>query len=65
VKQWSAERDSALEVARKAAGAKVSLAKAELEAEAAQARIAIQASAGDLARQVMCAVLPAAAGGSR
>ena len=65
VKQWSVERDAALEVARKAAGAKVSQAKAELEAEAAQARLAIQASAGELARQVMRAVLPVAAGGSR
>jgi F-type H+-transporting ATPase subunit b len=65
VKQWTAERDAALDVARKAAGQKVSQAKAELEAEAAQARAAIQASAGDLARQVVCAVLPAAAGGGR
>jgi F-type H+-transporting ATPase subunit b len=65
VKQWNAERDAALDVARKTAGVKVSKAKAELEAEAALARAAIQASAGDLARQVMCAVLPVAAGGSR
>ena len=65
VKQWSVERDAALEVARKATGAKVSQAKAELEAEAVQARLAIQASAGELARQVMRAVLPVAAGGSR
>jgi F-type H+-transporting ATPase subunit b len=65
VKQWNAERDAALDVARKAAGVKVSKAKAELEAEAAQARAAIQASAGDLARQVIRAVLPVAAGGSR
>jgi F-type H+-transporting ATPase subunit b len=65
VKQWSAERDAALELARKAAGAKVSQAKAQLEAEVAQARVAIQASAGELARRVMHAVLPVAAGGSR
>jgi F-type H+-transporting ATPase subunit b len=65
VKQWNAERDAALEAARKAAGAKVSLAKAALEAEAAQARAAIEASAGELARQVVSAVLPAAAGGTR
>jgi hypothetical protein len=37
VKQWNAERDAALDAARKAAGQKVSQAKAELEAEAAQA----------------------------
>lgn len=65
VKQWSAERDAALEVARKAASQKVSQAKAELEAEAAHAKTELQASAGDLARQVVRAVLPAAAGGIR
>lgn len=65
VKQWNAERDTALDVARKAAGLKVSEAKAELEAEAAHAKASLQASAGDLARQVVRAVLPAAAGGSR
>ena len=65
LKQWNAERDAALEAARKVAGQKVSQAKAALDAEAAQARQAIQASAGDLARQVVRAVLPAAAGGSR
>jgi F-type H+-transporting ATPase subunit b len=65
VKQWNAERDAALDVARKAAGVKVSQAKAELEAEAAYAKTSLQASAGDLARQVVRAVLPVAAGGSR
>lgn len=65
IKQWNAERDAALDVARKAASLKVSEAKAELEAEAALAKAAIQASAGDLARQVVRAVLPVAAGGSR
>ena len=65
IKQWNAERDAALDAVRKTAGQKVSKAKAALEAEAAQARLAIQASAGDLARQVARAVLPVAAGGSR
>jgi F-type H+-transporting ATPase subunit b len=65
VKQWNAERDAALDAARKAAVLKVNQAKAALEAEAAQARKAIQASAGDLARQVLRAVLPVTAGGSR
>jgi F-type H+-transporting ATPase subunit b len=65
VKQWNAERDAALDAARKAAGQKVNQAKAALDAEAEQARLTIQASAGDLARQVVRAVLPAAAGGSR
>jgi len=65
VKQSNAERDAALELARKATGLKVSQAKAELEAEAAHARLTIQACAGDLASQVVRAVLPQAAGGSR
>jgi F-type H+-transporting ATPase subunit b len=65
VKQWNAERDAALDAARKASGVKVRQAKAGLEAEAATARQTIQDSAGDLARQVVQAVLPQAAGGSR
>jgi F-type H+-transporting ATPase subunit b len=62
-KQWNAEREAALDAARKAAGLKVSQAKAELEAEAGAARQTIQATAGDLANQVVRAVLPMAAGG--
>jgi len=65
VKQWSAERDAALDVARKAAAQKVSQARAEIETEAAQARMSIQASAGELASQVVRAILPMAAGGIR
>jgi F-type H+-transporting ATPase subunit b len=65
VKQWNAEREGALDVARKAASAKVNQARVELEAEAAAARKAIEASAGELAGQVVRAVLPQAAGGSR
>jgi F-type H+-transporting ATPase subunit b len=65
IKQWSAERDAALDTARKAAGEKVRQAKAALETEAAAARSAIQASAADLARQAVRAILPAPAGGSR
>ena len=65
VKQWNAEREAALEVARAASGTKVSQAKAELDAEADLARTAIQASSGELANQVVRAVLPQAAGGFR
>jgi F-type H+-transporting ATPase subunit b len=65
VKQWNAERDAALDAARKVAGVKVGQAKAELNAEADQARLALQTTAGDLANQVVRAVLPLAAGGSR
>ena len=65
VKQWSAERDAAVEVARKAAGERVSRAKAELEAEAMTARQTIQSAAGELASRVVRAVLPLTAGGTR
>ena len=65
VKQWNAERDAALEAARKAAGARVRQARAALDEEAAAARETIQASAVELAEQVANAVLPVAVGGSR
>ena len=65
VKQWTAERDATLDTARKAAGQRVSEARADLDAEAAQARKSIEASAGELASQVVRAILPAAAGSSR
>jgi F-type H+-transporting ATPase subunit b len=64
-KQWTAERDAALNVARNAAGQKVAEARTDIEAEAAQARRSIEAAAGELARQVTRAVLPAAAGSAR
>lgn len=65
VQQWNAERDTALDAARKAAGEKVRQAKAEFDAEADSARKTIQAAAADLAGLAVRAVLPAAAGGSR
>jgi F-type H+-transporting ATPase subunit b len=65
VKHWTAERDAALDAARKVAALKVSQAKADLEAEAVLARQTIHASAGELANQVVRAILPLAAGGSR
>jgi F-type H+-transporting ATPase subunit b len=65
VKQWIAERDAALDAARKAAGGKVNEAKAALEAEAELARKSIRSSAAELASQVVRAVLPAVAGGTR
>ncbi len=64
-KQRNAEREAALEAARKAAGTRVAQAKADLDAEAARAQQAIQGSAAELANQVVRAVLPLAAGGSR
>jgi len=65
MKQWNAERDTALDAARKAAALKVSQARAELDTEAAAAKQTILGSTGELAGQVVRAVLPAAAGGSR
>jgi F-type H+-transporting ATPase subunit b len=65
LKQLAAERDAALDAARKAAGQKVSQAKGELDAEADAARKTIQASAADLAAQAVRAVMPLAAGGTR
>jgi F-type H+-transporting ATPase subunit b len=64
-KQRNAEREAALDAARKAAGAKVSQARSEMDVEAEGARQAIQGSAGELANQVVRAVLPLAAGSSR
>ena len=65
IKQWNAERDAALDAARKTAGVHVNQAKAELDAETQQARQVVQASASDLASQVVRAVLPVTAGGTR
>jgi F-type H+-transporting ATPase subunit b len=65
VKQWGAERDAALDAARKAAGIKVSEAKTALEGEAELARKSIRSSSAELANQVVRAVLPAVAGGTR
>ena len=65
VQQWNAERDAALNDARKAAGVKVTQAKAAIEGEAETARQTIQSSAGELAGRVVRAVLPVAVGGSR
>ena len=65
VQQWNAERDAALNDARKAAGVKVTQARTAIDAEAESARRTIQSSAGELAGQVVRAVLPVAVGGSR
>jgi len=65
VKQWTAERDAALDQARKAAGQKVLEARAALQADSVEARQSIERAAGELASQVVRAVLPATAGSSR
>jgi len=64
-RQRTAEREAALETARKAAGVRVNAARSEIDAEAQSARQAIQGTAGELANQVVRAVLPQAAGGTR
>jgi F-type H+-transporting ATPase subunit b len=64
MKQLSVDREAALDAARKAAGETVNKALVELEGEAAAARKTIQTSVGELARQVVRAVLPVAAGGT-
>ncbi len=65
IRQWNAEREAALETARKAASGRVGTARSEVDAEAASARVTIEASSADLASQAIRAVLPATAGGSR
>jgi len=63
--QRNAESEAALDAARKTASASVNEAKAELNAETDRARVAIEASAAELAGRVVRAVLPQPAGGTR
>ncbi len=65
LQQSAQERDSVLEKARKASVQKVLEARLALEAEAASARNVVLAGADQLAEQVVRAVMPASAGGSR
>jgi F-type H+-transporting ATPase subunit b len=65
LQQWAHERDSALDAARKSALQHVLDARTGLEAEASAARKALLAGVDQLAEQVLQAVLPATAGGSR
>ena len=65
LQQAAQERESLLDQARRAATKKVLEARLALEAEAAAARNVVMAGADQLAEQVVRAVLPATAGGSR
>jgi F-type H+-transporting ATPase subunit b len=65
LQQWAQEREKQLDAARKAAQKHVLEARVSLEAEAAAARTALMANADQLAEQVVRAVLPATAGGTR
>jgi F-type H+-transporting ATPase subunit b len=61
IQQWNAEREAALVAARQVAQQRVQAAQDALEAQSVDARKQIEASAGQLAAQVLAAVLPAAA----
>jgi F-type H+-transporting ATPase subunit b len=66
IQQRSAEKDNALAAARVAAQQRVHEAQAALEAQTADARRQIEITSGQLAAQVLAAVLPpAAAEGAR
>ena len=65
LQQWAHERDAVLDAARKKAVQRVLEAKLALESEAQAARKTLMAGADQLAEQVVRAVMPAAAGGSR
>jgi len=61
VQQWMAQKEAALADSRRAAQGRVAEARAGIEAEAAAARRQIESVAGQLAAQVLRAVLPAQA----
>jgi F-type H+-transporting ATPase subunit b len=65
LQQWAREREAMLDTARKAATQRVLEAKLALEHEAGEARKTLMAGADQLAEQVVRAVMPAAAGGTR
>ncbi len=65
LQKWVAEREVALEAAREEATVQVREARDVIERETVVARKQVEASVNDLAQQVLNAVLPATAGGSR
>lgn len=65
LQQWAHERESVLEAGRKAAVQKVLEARLGIEADATAARTTVMAGADQLAEQVVRAVMPATAGGTR
>jgi F-type H+-transporting ATPase subunit b len=58
MQQWTAQKDEALASARMAAQERVAQARAGIESEATAARTHIENAAGQLAAQVLKAVLP-------
>jgi F-type H+-transporting ATPase subunit b len=65
LKEWSLQRETTLDNARKAALKKVLEAKVMLQSEAESARKSLIDGGDELAQQVVRAVMPAVAGGSR
>jgi F-type H+-transporting ATPase subunit b len=59
LKQWNAERDTALEQVRKAAQESIRGAKQGIEASVAEARNQIEGASAELSSRVLAAVLPA------
>jgi F-type H+-transporting ATPase subunit b len=59
LQQWNAEKDAALASASLAAQERVAQARLGIEAEASAARRHIESAAGQLAAQILQAVLPA------
>lgn len=57
VQQWTAQKDAALASARLAAQERIAQARVGIEAEAASARLQIENAAGQLAAQVLQAIL--------
>lgn len=62
LKQWSAEREAALEQVRQAAQQRVSSARHGIEQSVAEARTQIEVASSDLGARVLSAVLPANVG---
>jgi F-type H+-transporting ATPase subunit b len=65
MQQWNAERDTALQQAREKAEVRVLEAKVGLERDSVDARSMLMGQADQLAEEVVRAVMPATAGGSR
>ena len=59
LKQWTAERDAAVQSARVAAQDRVRVARKEIETSAIEGRTQIEAASLDLSQRILKAVLPA------
>jgi len=59
LKQWSSERDAALEQVRQVSQERIKVARQEIEQSAATARTQIEGLSAELSAQILKAVLPA------